>query len=347
MDESVLRILDVGLNRAREALRVIEDFARFARDDRAVAELARHLRHELRFIAQELGMQRLLAARDAAGDVGRPDVAAPQPDRSTPEEVAQAALARLAEAARSIAEYARIVDPQVALRAEQLRFQAYDLQQRIVLRSELVARLRAVRLYVIITRALCRGDWLQTAEAALDGGAGCIQLREKQLPDRQLLAAARALRELTARRGALLIVNDRPDIARLCGADGVHVGQDDLSVAEARSIGGGRLLVGQSTHTLEQLQAALLEQPDYVALGPMFPSPTKPGNALAGPEMLRAAADRTPLPLVAIGGIRADNVEQVIRAGASCAAVCSAVVSDPDPRAAARAILERIAAVRL
>lgn len=145
-------------------------------------------------------------------------------------------------------------------------------------------------------------------------------------------------------RGALLIVNDRPDLARLAGADGVHVGQDDVSVAQARSVTGPRLLVGRSTHTREQIDAALADPPDYLAVGPMFPTATKPQEHIAGEATLRYAVARTALPVVAIGGITAASAGGIAAAGASAVCVCSAVVSAADPAAAAREFGEPIAA---
>jgi thiamine-phosphate pyrophosphorylase len=321
---------------------VIEDFARFGRDDRAAAEAAKQLRHDLRRIADSLGVQRLLRALDVGGDVGRSAKTAAELDRATADDVVRAAFARLTESARSLSEYGKLASCDTGMLAERLRYRAYALEQQVVLRGALLARFRAVRLYVIITQTLCRGDWLKTAEAAIEGGAACIQLREKGLADRELLRRAHALRELTASRDALLIVNDRADLARLAGADGVHIGQDDLSVAQARSVGGGRLLVGKSTHTPQQLEAALAEQPDYIAVGPMFPTATKPQDFIAGPEALRAAAQRTSIALVAIGGITARNVQQVVARGAGCVAVCSAVIGAEEPAAASRAIRDPI-----
>ncbi len=150
--------------------------------------------------------------------------------------------------------------------------------------------------------------------------------------------AAHRLRDLTAQHNVLLALNDRADLARLVHADIVHVGQDDLSVQEARRIGGAGLLVGKSTHTLEQFAAALVEDADYLAVGPMFPSDTKPQEHIAGPPTLAAARPRTALPLVAIGGITTDNAAQVVAAGASAIAVCTAVISASDPEAAARTL---------
>lgn len=340
MDTAVLRIVDVNLNRAREALRVIEDYARFALDDADAAAAVKCCRHQLRDLAAGFGPRELLAARDIANDVGRDAKTPAELQRLSPEAVVQAAFGRLAEATRSLGEYAKLsAAPPSAAAAERLRYAGYELEQRIVLRGVLRARFRSVRLYVLLTESLCRGDWLKTAEAAIAGGAGCLQLREPHLPDAELLARAGRLRELTARHGVLLAINNRPDIARLARADIVHVGQDDLSVRDARRIAGAATLVGKSTHTLEQFEVALAEQPDYIAVGPMYQSSTKPQQHIAGPQTLAEAARRTQLPLVAIGGITRENIRSIVAAGATCVAVCAAVLQAADPQEAVRTIV--------
>jgi thiamine-phosphate pyrophosphorylase len=341
VEPSVLRILDASLNRAREALRVIEDHARFTLDDADAAERVKQARHDLRRIVDAAGADALLAARDILNDVGR---AAKTPDelaRYSTDDVVRAAFARLSEAARVLGEYGKLVAPAAADAAEKLRYQAYELEQRIALRGGRRAQFRNMRLYVILTEALCARGWQETAEAVLRGGAGCLQLREKGLPDAELLGRARRLRAITAEHAALLVINDRPDIAKLCGADGVHIGQDDLPVTDCRRIAGAHLLVGKSTHTPQQLEAALSEEPDYLAVGPMFASPTKPQDHIAGPQTLAAAVQRTTLPLVGIGGITADNAAEVVRAGASCLCVCSAVIGAEDAEAAAARVLSQ------
>jgi len=200
------------------------------------------------------------------------------------------------------------------------------------------ARFGNARLCVLITEALCRKGWLETAEAALAGGADVLQLREKELPDRELLRRARRLASLCYSRNALLIVNDRPDLAVLSHADGVHLGQDDLAVGEARRIVSSAMLVGVSTHTGDQVRAAVRAAPDYIAVGPMFASGTKVQDHIAGPSTLAVARRATSLPLAAIGGIGSDNARAVLAAAVCCVCVCGAVISQPDPQAAAAAL---------
>jgi thiamine-phosphate pyrophosphorylase len=166
-------------------------------------------------------------------------------------------------------------------------------------------------------------------------------LREKGLDGAELLRRARELRELTKQHGVLLAINDRPDIARLCGADIVHVGQGDLAVREVRRVAGAQTLVGKSTHTVAQFEAARTEEPDYLAVGPMFDSTTKPQEHIAGLATLRVARGMTELPLVAIGGIAADTAADVYGAGANVVAVCREVIASVDPEAAARSVVAK------
>lgn len=340
MNGEVLRILDANLNRAREALRVIEDCARFVCRDAAAAAATKQLRHDLRPLSAALDAHERLAQRDAAGDVGRERPTAAEVTRADVDDVVGAAFARLTEALRSIAEYGKLLDPGSAALAEALRFRAYELEQHIRLRSATRARFAACPLYVLITEAECRQPWLAVVDQLLAVGPIVLQLREKSLPDAELLRRARMLRARTRSRGALFIVNDRPDIARLAEADGVHVGQDDFSVAEVRAIGSGRMLVGRSTHAPEQVDAVIAENPDYIAIGPMFASRTKPQDLLPGPALLATAAARTQLPLVAIGGIEPEHAAALFAAGASSVCVCAAVLGAVDPAATARRFLD-------
>jgi thiamine-phosphate pyrophosphorylase len=148
--------------------------------------------------------------------------------------------------------------------------------------------------------------------------------------------------DLGCRLRRIFIVNDRPDIAAIVGADGVHLGQGDLPIAEARRLLRPGAIVGRSTHTIEQARAAVNEGADYISVGPMFPSKTKDAGPIAGPELLKQAVAEITLPIIAIGGINPDNAAQLVAAGAKILAVSSAVCSAPDPKAAASEIKEQI-----
>jgi thiamine-phosphate pyrophosphorylase len=175
-------------------------------------------------------------------------------------------------------------------------------------------------------------------EAALSGGVDIVQLRLKEAADEEIVAAGRTFRKGCDRHGALFVLNDRPDLVERCGADGVHVGQEDLSPAQARAFVGPRRIVGLSTHSEEQLAAATGGPVDYVAVGPVFETPTKPGRPAVGLELVRLAAERVSIPWFAIGGIELGNAADVVAAGAERIAVVRAIRDADDPAAAARSL---------
>jgi thiamine-phosphate pyrophosphorylase len=202
-------------------------------------------------------------------------------------------------------------------------------------------------LYVILDRGAAGGRELASLlDAVLAGGCRLVQLREKSLPSVELYPIARALRSRCREAGCLFIVNDRVDLALAVEADGVHVGQDDLPAREARRLLRPGMLLGVSTHDELQACRARDDGADYVAVGSMFPTGSKPGFQLVGPELLRRVRPEIAVPLVAIGGITVDNVAEVVRAGADAVAVISAVCAAPDPAGAARTFIERIRGAR-
>lgn len=202
-------------------------------------------------------------------------------------------------------------------------------------------------LYVILDRGAA-GDrnLAPLLEAVLEGGCRVVQLREKTMPLGDLYPVARALRKRCREAGCLFIVNDRVDLALAVEADGVHVGQDDLPAREARRLLSPGMILGVSTHDENQARLARDDGADYVAVGSMFPTGSKAGFRLVGPDLLRRVRPEIRVPLVAIGGVTTDNVAEVIRAGADAVAVISAVCAAPDPAAAARAFLEAIRTAR-
>jgi len=203
-------------------------------------------------------------------------------------------------------------------------------------------------LYVITDSTLSPGrPHIEIARAALAGGADAVQLRDKGATAQNLCAAASEIQPLARKFGAVFIVNDRVDVALISGADGAHVGQDDMPAREARRILARPALLGVSCGTLEEARRAAKEGADYIGVGPIFPTPTKPdaGDAI-GLERLAAIVAAVGIPVVAIGGIDHENVAGVIRAGAAGAAVVAAVVAARDMAAAARALKTRIQEAR-
>jgi thiamine-phosphate pyrophosphorylase len=202
------------------------------------------------------------------------------------------------------------------------------------------ARIASARLYLV-----CDARPRAFLDAALRGGVDVIQLRDKALADDALIDAARAFRGAAGDAGALFILNDRPDLVEACGADGVHVGQEDGRAADARAAVGADRVVGRSTHAPEQGAAADADPDvDYLAVGPVHATPTKPGRPAAGLAYVAWAAANLMTPWFAIGGLHAGNVGEVVARGARRIVVVRAIADSPDPEGAARALRERLEA---
>ena len=202
-------------------------------------------------------------------------------------------------------------------------------------------------LYVVLDRTSARGrDLVELLALALAGGSRMIQLREKEWPSGRVLPLAEKLREACTAAGATFIVNDRVDLALAVGADGVHLGQDDLPARAARPLLRPGMILGISTHSVEQARAAQADGADYVAVGSMFATTSKADFQLVGPDLMRKLRGEIRVPLVGIGGITPDNVSEVIQAGADGVAVISAVCAAADPKAAAARFLTQIRAAR-
>lgn len=323
MQES-LRIIDANLNRAREALRVVEEHARFVIEDAVLSADVKQARHDLRAAVPKSLAGKLPAARDIVGDVGTTVTTDGERTRASADEVAIAACKRATEALRTIEEYAKLEHGGFAAAAEALRYRTYELERRLAITTSAADRI-PTGVYALLTETHCRGDWRASADDLISGGAAIIQLREKNLPDRELLARGRWLVERCRDAGVISIINDRPDLAAACGADGVHLGQDDLPISAVRRWLPAGKIVGISTHTLAQAEAAIRQAPDYVAVGPMFASETKPQEHIAGPETLCEVRAVTALPLVAIGGVTPENGDALVSGGATLLCACSAL----------------------
>ena len=202
-------------------------------------------------------------------------------------------------------------------------------------------------LYVILDRAAAgRRDLVEILDAAIAGGARMVQLREKTWPSGQLLPLAERLRARCRQAGVTFVMNDRVDLALVLEADGVHLGQDDLPPRLARPLLRPGMILGVSTHSVEQARRAQADGADYVAVGAMFPTQTKPDFELVGPALVRAVRPEIRVPLVGIGGITPQNAGDVIRAGADGVAVISAVCGAADPAAASADFLDAIRRAR-
>jgi thiamine-phosphate pyrophosphorylase len=336
------RVLDAGANRAREAIRVVEDYCRFVLGDVFLTRQCKELRHDLTAALLAHGPDNLLHGRDTQQDVGATLSSAAERERSGLFDVACANLKRMQEALRSLEEFGKVHDSKLGQAIERLRYKSYTLERVLLLGKESRQRLADARLYVLLSGSSCTGRLGWTIDELAAGGAHVIQLREKRLADRDLLERAREVRHWTRKVGLLFILNDRPDIARLAEADGVHLGQNDLGVYEARRILGTQALIGVSTHNLNQLRQAVLDGANYLGVGPMFPSQTKMFTEFPGLDFLKTALQETTLPIFPIGGINEGTVAAVAAAGAPRVAVGHALASAEDPRTAAASFLKAL-----
>jgi len=342
ISRQALRIIDANLNRIGEGLRLLEDVARLMLNDTTLTQQLKTMRHEI--LKSDLPLHRqLLQARNSTGDVGIDiEVKGEENKRELPITIV-ANSRRAQESLRVLEELAKVpgitpeLDPEKFKRA---RFDLYTIEQALlskVLRQDKIKRLTG--LYAIIdTQSLKRRSHTKAASQAIRGRARIIQLRDKLSSKKELLPIARQLRNLCVEHNVLFIINDYLDLALATEADGLHLGQDDLPVKEARRLLPIDKLLGCSTTSVEQAIAAEADGADYIAVGSIYPTPTKETATVVGLKTLRQIRKAVHLPLVAIGGINKDNAGEVMAAGADSVAVISAILSAKNIEEAARHI---------
>ena len=325
------RILDANANRAREALRVLEDTSRFALDDAALTAEFKRLRHEFRAALSRLPEGWLEANRNSAGDVGASLTAAGEHERAGLADIVAAAGKRLGEALRVIEETAKMFEPSLAREVEVIRYRLYDTESALHHRLG-SGRARQWRVCVLLTESLCARPWRDVLVAAIDGGADCVQVREKNMAAADLLHRVEAVGQVARPAGVTVIVNDRIDVALAAGADGAHLGARDLPLRDARCLAGRTLLLGASTHSLDEARAAVEAGADYCGVGTMFVTGTKPEAAPTGPAFFEAFVRRYPdAPHLAIGGITPRNIDRLVEIGVRGVAVSRAVCAAEHP----------------
>ena len=344
-ESKTMRIIDANLNRIGEGLRLLEDLARLILNDATLSQQLKTIRHGM--LERDWSFnQRLLQARDSEGDVGI-NIEAPEGEKRELTTMVVANSRRVQESLRTIEELAKL--PDVKLDPEkfkQARFDLYTIEKNLLsrlLRQDKVKRLPG--LYLIIdTQALKERSHVEVASQAIRGGAKVIQLRDKVQSKKELLPIAEQLKKLCAEHDALFIMNDHFDLALAVDADGLHLGQDDLPIKVARKLLPIDKILGHSTRTVDQAVAAESEGADYIAVGSMYPTPTKETSQVVGVERLRQVRQAVTLPLVAIGGINKDNAAEVMAAGADSLAVIRAVVQAEAPEEAARQLIDIVEA---
>jgi thiamine-phosphate pyrophosphorylase len=320
---AVWRILDANFDRAREGLRIIEEWCRFALNEPGMANECKQMR-------QELGSwhtPEIRATRDTARDVGTTLTHPREEQRTGIEQLLQANLCRVQEALRVLEEYGKLYPSAMSNGCKQMRYRVYTLESNLLAyrRRQI---LTSARLYLVTSPAQ---DLLPRVEAALQGGLTLVQYRDKQGNDTDRLEIAQKMCQLCHRYGALFILNDRVDLALAVDADGVHLGQQDISIALARQILGSQKIVGKSTTNPGEMEQALKEGADYIGVGPVYETPTKAGKAAAGLEYIHHATKTATVPWFAIGGIDGGNIIEVLQAGASSVAIVRAIMEAENP----------------
>jgi thiamine-phosphate pyrophosphorylase len=336
----MLRILDANLNRIGEGLRVLEDISRFTLNDRNISERLKDLRHQLLPTDRTI-QESLLGAREAQADVGAFLEVEGEGERLDIAGLVSANSRRVQQSLRVIEEITKIPEQEFGLdwnEFKSARFSVYELEQSILLQlTRRDKRDRLTGLYLILdTEALGDRHHVDVARQALAGGTRTIQLRDKVRPKSELMPVSVELKRLCAGYNALFIVNDYLDVALASDADGLHVGQDDLPLSVARMLMPGNKLVGCSAATLDEAALADAQGADYIGVGSIYASPSKPGTRIAGLDTLRQVKDTVSIPVVAIGGINEDNVALVVDAGADACAIISAVLGSDEITEASR-----------
>ncbi len=337
-EQIIYRILDANLDRAREAIRTIEEWCRFGLENRDLCDRCKQMRQTLGQWHREEFRRARNTDDDPATDLSH----AQESQRTDIQAVLRANMARLQEALRVLEEYSKVIDPQMGEAVKQMRYGVYSLESELIshafpsndLGQMRRRKLQAAKLYLVTMPV---DDIVAVVESALQGGVDIVQYRQKEGDDQQRFATAQALCQLCHRYGALFIVNDRVDIAIAVGADGIHLGQNDLPVSVVRQIldangnGSDHYIIGQSTTSPQELAIALNNQVDYIGVGPVHATPTKPGKAASGYEYVQYAAENVEIPWFAIGGVDATNLAGAIAAGAERVAIVRALMQADQP----------------
>jgi len=348
---SVFRILDAAINRAGEGVRVVEDYVRMVLQDQHLARQLKQLRHDLTQAVAGIDSGLRIASRDTMGDVGCDIETESEYKRAQIEGsvssietkpssgMVQANMARAQQALRTIEEFSKTIHSDIAKSVEQLRYRTYTIEKAVLTTLVSLQNFGTTGLYVLLNGCgSASGDATALADLVqkmIDAKVDFIQLRDKTLTDKQMVIAGRVVAKLTRGTETRFIMNDRADLAVAATADGVHLGQDDIDVADARRIVGAARIIGVSTHSIEQARQAVLDGANYIGVGPVFPSQTKSFKQHVGVKLVQQVVNEIQLPAFAIGGIHLENVGEIVKAGLNRVAVSGAIVRTNDPSAVA------------
>ena len=349
----IWRTLDASANRSAEAVRVLEDILRFCLNDAFLSQEAKAIRHELAVIFSREDFQPRIRLRDVLRDVGVSTTVAKTPPRTEMKHVFAANAARASQSIRSLEECSRLVVPAVTTAFEQLRYRIYTLEKAAMTTIISENRLADISLCVLLDVDRPKTEFKTLVGQLLAAGVNMIQLRDKKANTsllcertKTITQQARQYAESTAGKKCIVLVNDRADVAVAANADGVHLGETDLPVNLARKVCGHEFIIGRTAHSIAEAKQAVLDGADYLGVGPCYPSNTKQFKEFATDTFLRDVSEEIRLPVFAIGGITADNLDRLVRLGVKRVAIASSITDAADPGEESRLICSLLSATQ-
>ncbi len=333
MDDKVLRIIDANCNRLMEGLRVVEEVARFVLEDRALTQKIKSLRGKAKEAVELLREgDDLLRKRDSVSDVGRELYPPSEATRSELSQIITSNAKRAEEAARVLEEFGKLTSKEAGRIFKSIRFELYTIEKELDSRLSTVDRRRLdFDLYVVTDPdVLGKRSPVEAVKAAIKGGAKVVQLRDKKASIGQYYKWACLIAPVCKKAGVTFIANDYLDVCMAVDADGIHLGQDDIPVHVARKLLGSGKIIGLSTHSFDQAMKGIRSGADYISIGPIFSTASKPSTKPLGLDLLKkitAAIKRSsnPIPFVAIGGINMDNISKVAESSPRIAVIRAAI----------------------
>ena len=337
-DNRIAQLIDANLDRAREGLRVMEDWCRFGLKRRDFSSQIKDWRQQLGFHHHSIYRKARNSSNDPSIGISHPL----QKVRSTPEAVFIANSSRVQEALRVIEEFTRMSDPNLCKIATKIRYETYEIEIKVLNTSEGIKKRQCLKNCSVYLITSDIGNLEEIVLQALKAGVKIIQYREKYLHDFEKISQAKCIASLCKKYNSLFIINDRIDIALAIEADGVHLGQEDIPTKIARELLGDERIIGRSTHCLEDIKDAEKEGCDYIGIGPIFSSNTKKQLNPIGIDSLIKGLRETHLPAFAIGGINSSNIEKLKHISNLRIAVSDAIINSNDPFLESEELLKAI-----
>ncbi len=342
-EEKIYRVIDANVNRAREGLRVVEEVTRFILEKPQFTACLKEIRHNITDILRGFPAKKFLFSRNSQDDVGRGLYQPSEGRRDGYRDIIRANMVRSQEALRALEEFSKVIDSHIGEKFKVLRFRLYSLEKEVeesLVRRDKSQLIREWKVYLILDKRLIgTEDPIEIVKTVAAGGVTAIQWRDKRGGSQELIKVVSQLQSCKELQSMSVIVNDRVDLALASGAAGVHLGQDDLPLPEARKLLGEKI-IGVSTHSKEEALKAEGEGADYISLGPIFPTQTKEDTGPPlGVKKIEEIKKAVEIPLITIGGINRANIEEVVAAGADVVAVASAILKAKDMTTATKELI--------